>query len=67
MGQRELPATERALPPAGRVYCLGKQRSDAGEPSSFLPARSVPVRQSAKPHPCHGEAAPAYERCHPNL
>ena len=58
---------ERQVPPAGRVYRVGKQRPDADQPPGVLPSGCVPLWKSTEPHPCDREAAPADEGCHPDL
>ena len=67
LGQGELPSAERQIPPAGRIYCMGKQRTDADQPPGVLPSGCVPLWESPEPHPCDRKAAPADEGCHPDL
>ena len=67
LGQGELPSAERQIPPAGRIYCMGKQRPDADQPPGVLPSGCVPLWESPESHPCDREAAPADEGCHPDL
>lgn len=42
-GTRATPSAERQIPPAGRIYCLGKQRTDADQPPGVLPSGCVPL------------------------